>query len=124
MAGQKAMLEALGTLEVARNRMFALYGAKPPGWKQEYVRCRRDHQAQLTRINRIADDWVATRAETPEGRELRALIARMRSVLADHQARWSVANIDAEDPEYRASMARVDVARNAILAFAHASMTG
>ena len=117
----EALGGAMKELERIAIRLRELARERPEGWRKEYVALRRDLHSQLRSVERNGEACLSG-----AGRELstafRNALHGLRHALSLHQAEWPVVCIEAESDDYRASMAQVQKAHQALIEVAGQAM--
>lgn len=106
--GREDAMRSLTALERLHQQLGSATQKEEEGWKQNYLRLRRELQEQIARLAQV--DCVALGMTEEDNRIYREAFNRFRSATAMHQANWPVVAIVADDPEYRVSVEGVRAA--------------
>ena len=107
MGREDAML-SLTALERLHQQLARASRSEEEGWKQTYLRLRRELQELTAKLAQI--DCVALGMSEEDHRIYREAFNRFRSTAAMHQADWPVVDIAVDDPDYRRSVSVVQAA--------------
>ncbi|WP_447725819.1 hypothetical protein [Sphingomonas koreensis] len=98
------LVQEIGKLE---DRVRALGDTDRAGTKLELVHLRRELAALIGTIGTTADAHPVLTADPQLLREFRRRLSSVRTAVALHQADWPAVSSARDDPQYRASAARV-----------------
>ena len=114
----KQLSAALAELQRIQMSLAALSGGGGDAWKQDLIDLRRQLAAQIGLVGQLAEGCEGLRRSEAQGRSFWDLLAKMRTTVALHQARWPAVAIRQDDPAYQQSISAVRTANRAFVAMA------
>lgn len=88
------------------------------GWRQRLIDLRRQLQAEIGALGEIAGGMAGLHRDSEAGARFWDALARMRTAVALHQARWPAVAIEPGDGDYLRSVANVRSANREFMGFA------